>query len=261
MIGDPRGILYPARLPSFHREPAPAPLAELVRWYWIPRWDLAPGRTSRQQILPFPAANLVVTPEGIALVGPATGASHRDLRGRGWAVGALLRPAGLASLSPDPRRLRDTETPVDAPELHDAVRAAMDLPDEEAGRHAAVAACSDWLVPRLVAPDETGRLANCMEDLVATDRDLVCVDQLAERLGVGVRTVQRLAARYVGLPPLALIRRYRLQEVAQRLREDAGLAIAQVAAELGYADQAHLSADVKRVLGLSPSAFRRGSGE
>ncbi|HWL59621.1 MAG TPA: helix-turn-helix domain-containing protein [Microbacteriaceae bacterium] len=257
MTGDPRGILYPARLPTFHREPVPAELDGLVRWYWIPRWDLAPGRTSRQEILPFPAANLVVSPEGIALVGPATGASHRDLRGRGWAVGALLRPAGLASLVPDPRRIRDAETSVDAPELHAAVRAAMALADEDAGRNAAVAAYSHWLVRRLVAADAAGRLANRMEDLVAADRDLVRVDQLAERLRVGVRTVQRLAARYVGLPPLALIRRYRLQEVAQRLREDPKLAIAQVAAELGYSDQAHLARDFRQVLGVAPGAFRR----
>ena len=36
-LADARGILYPARLPTFHREPAPPGLEGLVRWFWIPR--------------------------------------------------------------------------------------------------------------------------------------------------------------------------------------------------------------------------------
>src|SRR5690625_4663035 len=102
-LSDERGVLYPAHLPSFHREPAPEVLRGLIRWFWIPRWDLAPGQTSRQQLLPFPASNLVVEPCGVTVSGPSTGVSHRELRGRGWAVGALLRPAGIAALRHDPR--------------------------------------------------------------------------------------------------------------------------------------------------------------
>lgn len=62
--------------------------------------------------------------------------------------------------------------------------------------------------------------------------------------------------RCIGLPPLAVLRRYRLQEAAQRLHEDPGLSVAEVAADLGYADQAHLSAGFSRVLGLAPSGYR-----
>ncbi len=78
-----------------------------------------------------------------------------------------------------------------------------------------------------------------------------------------MRAVQRLARRSIGLPPLAVIRRYRLQEAAQRLREDPELPIARVAAELGYADQAHLSTDFRRTLGRAPREYRhdaRGTG-
>ncbi|MDO4243750.1 MAG: helix-turn-helix domain-containing protein [Actinomyces sp.] len=85
---------------------------------------------------------------------------------------------------------------------------------------------------------------------------MVRVEQLAGRLVMSVRSVQRLAERYIGLPPLAVIRRYRLQEAAQRLREKPGLSIGEVAADLGYADQAHLAADFRTVLGLAPSGYR-----
>lgn len=92
---DTRGVLYPARLPTFDRVGAPDDLSSMVSWFWIPQWSLAPGRTSRQNILPFPACNLVVEPDAVLIVGPSTQRTHRDLTGSGWAVGALLRPAAL----------------------------------------------------------------------------------------------------------------------------------------------------------------------
>ncbi|QLQ09113.1 MAG: AraC family transcriptional regulator [Nocardioidaceae bacterium] len=255
-IGDGRGILYPTRLPSFHREPAPTELAGAIRWFWVPRWNLAPGRTSRQQLLPFPASNLVVESGGVSLAGPSTGAAHRDLRGKGWAVGALLRPAGIASLHPEPGRIQNAEVPFDAPDLRNRVTAAMQHPDETTGQQAAVQAFGEWAIEHLTPPDADGLLANTMEDLIASDHTITRVDQLARLLCVSTRSVQRLAQRYVGLPPLAIIRRYRLQEAAQRLREDRSLTIAQVAADLGYADHAHLSADFRSVLGFTPNSYR-----
>lgn len=259
-FADPRGVLYPARLPSFHRVPAPAELRDLIRWFWIPRWDIAPGRTSRQTLLPFPASNLVVQPDGVSVSGPTTGVSHRDLRGRGWAVGALLRPAGIASLRSDPGGIRNEETPFDAPDLHSSVCAAMLHDDEAAAREQAVQAFAYWAARGLSLADEGGLLANAMEDLISSDRSIVRVDQVAERLHLSVRGVQRLAHRYIGLTPMVVIRRYRLQEAAQRLREDSSLTIARVAADLGYADHAHLSADFRRVLGFAPHAYRKDSG-
>lgn len=256
MTEDGRGILYPTRLPTFHRVPAPAGLAGLVRWFWIPRWDLAPGRSSRQELLPFPASNLVVQPAGVSLSGPTTGASHRDLRGRGWAVGALLRPGGLASLCEEPRRLRNTETPFAAPDLHGETVLAMTEPDEAAGRARAVESFVRWASEHLTPVDESGALANAMEELIATDPSIVRVEQVGPVLGLSMRSVQRLARRYIGLTPLAVIRRYRLQEAAQRLRDDPSVTIAQVAADLGYADHAHLTTDFRTVLGLTPNRYR-----
>jgi len=262
-VGDGRGVLYPARLPSFHREAAPDRLHDLVRWFWIPRWRIAPGRASRQRLLPFPASNLVVQPAGVTLAGPTTGASHRDLRGTGWAVGALLRPAGIVGLGVDPSGIRDTEVSFGAPDLRRAVAAAMgdaDVPlreaEEATARRLAVDAFGAWLAGHVDAGDDDARLANAMEDLIAADRSIVRVERVAERLGVSVRRVQRLARCCIGVPPLVVIRRYRLQEAAQRLRDDPSATVARVAAELGYADQAHLAADFRTVLGLTPSGYR-----
>lgn len=260
-LTDGRGILYPTKLPSFHREPAHEGFDAWIRWFWVPRWELSPGRTSRQRVLPFPASNLVVEWDGVKLHGPTTGVSHQDLRGRGWAVGASLRPAGIASLYADPHGIKNSEVAFDAPELHTTVTSAMQHPDEATGREHATAAFTAWATERFSAPDAEGMLANEMENLISADRTVIRVDQVAAHLGISIRAVQRLARRYVGLPPLAIIRRYRLQEAAQRLREDPSLTIAYVSAELGYADHAHLAADFRTVLGLAPSVYRRDSAK
>ncbi len=260
---DGRGILFPARLPTFHREPAPPGIEELVRWFWIPQWDIAPGRVSRQYILPFPASNLVIEEGGISLFGPTTGASHRDLRGKGWAVGALLRPAAIASLHPEPSKLQNLEMPFEAPGLHRDISAVMmsgKWSDEERLSEA-VATYTAWVVENLSPPNEAGRMANEMEEFIASDRGVVRIEQVARHLGISVRAVQRLARRHIGLSPLVVIRRYRLQEAAQRLRNEPELTITQVAAALGYADHAHLTADFRRVLGFTPHNYRSNPEE
>lgn len=247
--GDPRGILYPEELPTFQREAAPAELADRVRWFWWPRWNLPEGQQVRQKLLPFPASNLVVETPLITLNGPTSRASHRLLVGQGWAVGALLRPAGLAGLHPAPREIRDLAQRLWVPDLLTAVKPADPVPGFTA-----------WCLEHLPEADENGLLANRMEELIAKEREIHRVEQLAERMFLSVRSVQRLARRYVGLPPLAIIRRYRLQEAAQRLREDPGHSITAVAAELGYADHSHLAADFREVLGITPNDYRRDSG-
>jgi AraC-like DNA-binding protein len=255
-----RGILYPARLPTFVRLPPPEQVVALVRWFWIPEWRIAPGRTSRQQVIAFPACNLVVGPGEVELAGPTTRLSYRDLTGTGWVVGALLRPAAVPHFTVDPAALRDASLPLDLPELRSPVVAAMTGPAAAAQRHAeAVAAFAGWLAATVGPPSEEALLANALAELVDADPQVLRVEDIAARLHVSTRTVQRLARRYVGLPPLTMIRRRRLQEAAHLLRTAPGTDLAELAAQLGYADQAHLANDFRAVLGFTPSAYRRGS--
>lgn len=261
MEEDRRGVLYPRRLPEFHRLPPGADLEHAVRWFWIPEWQLPDGVESRQEILPFPACNLVVEADGVSVTGPPTQRSERVLSGSGWAVGALLRPAAVPALIPNPAELRDALRPVEGPDLHASVAAAMSDPEMPgaARRERAVEAMSRWILARVPRPDGDGVLANALAEALADPR-IVRVDQLADRLHVSVRTIQRLAERFFGLSPHSMIRRRRLQEAAERLREDAGLRISELASELGYADHAHFTSDFKAALGLAPSDYRATAG-
>ncbi|MEZ3159638.1 helix-turn-helix domain-containing protein [Microbacterium sp. BWT-B31] len=246
-------MLYPERLPRFTRVPAPVEASALLEWVWIPQWDLPAGAQSRQPVLAYPAANIVVDADGVTLWGATTRVSERVLRGSGWAVGALLRPAALACLSDAPGALVDAHAVLDDEPtggLHRAVVAAM--PDVQA----AADVVAGWL-ERVVGPvTAEARLANDMAELLMTDAGILGVDDAAERLRVSVRTLQRLAHRMVGVSPAAMIRRRRLQEAAQRVRDEPGTSLAAIAANLGYADQAHLANDFRTVLGITATDYR-----
>jgi len=273
-----RGVLYPARLPAFTRVPAQGVERELVVHFWIPEWDVEPGRVSRQHLIGYPASNLVVSADNAIVAGPTTRRSHRDLTGRGWAVGAMLRPAAVVKRSRGVAGRLATgvgflmkknkvsviwgEATIEAPELVAAVTAAMRgaAPDRTTR---AARALGDWLVDRVGIPTPDALLANELARLVDADPTVLHVGDIASRLGISERTVTRLAQRFVGLTPAAMIRRRRLQEAAERLRVDPSLPLAEVAAAHGYADQAHLTREFRAVLGFTPAGYRtdaRASG-
>ncbi len=255
-----KGILYPARLPTFHRLPAPPYLDQLVQWFWIPEWDIEPGRTSRQQLIAFAACNLVIQRDRVELSGPTTRLSHQDLTGRGWAVGALLRPAAVPFFSGTPAELRDTKRELELPALLDAVVHAMEGPGKETRRENAVAAFADWLAEQIPEVSPDALLANAMAELIAANADVVRIEDAADQLAISTRTLQRLAQKYVGLSPSVLIRRRRLQEAAEHTRLNPDVDLASIAVEFGYVDQAHLANDFQKVLGITPGSYRRSVG-
>lgn len=260
-----KGILYPARLPTFHRVPAPPAIADWVQWFWIPEWNIEPGRTSRQHLIAFPNSNLVVEQDGVALSGPSTRASHRDLSGQGWAVGALLRPAAVPLFSSDPASLRDREVAFPADDLHGPVSAAMTAgAASDAGTHReqAVHAFVGWLAA-LAGPAASAEalLANRLLAVIDREPDLTRIEDVANVLAVSPRTLQRLAKKYIGLGPAELIRRRRLQAAAETTRLDPAVDLSALAAKLGYADHAHLTHDFQKYLGFTPTTYRRAVGD
>ncbi len=257
MFDQSRGVLFPSRLPVFHRFAPPQSAEELVQWFWIPEWDLEPGVVSRQTVVSYPALNLVIEPHGVSLVGATTRMSERKLRGSGWAVGALLRPAAVRTLTSNPSSLVDTEQPMDAPALHAQIVAAMGSASE---RHEkAVDTFARWLSARVCDVPAVARHANTMPEVLIGEGGANTPTEAAVRLTVSLRTLQRMTHRYIGLPPAAIIRRRRLQDAAQLVREQPDISLATIAADLGYTDHAHLTGDFRNVLGFTPSDYRAES--
>jgi AraC-like DNA-binding protein len=82
---------------------------------------------------------------------------------------------------------------------------------------------------------------------------------VATALDVDMRSLQRRFRHYVGVGPKWVIRRYRLHEAAEQLKAETPPPLADLAASLGYADQAHFARDFKRVVGRTPGSFAASS--
>jgi AraC-like DNA-binding protein len=80
-------------------------------------------------------------------------------------------------------------------------------------------------------------------------------DLVAARLGIGERQLRRRCQAAVGYGPRMLTRVLRFQRFLSRVAAAADLA--GLAAETGYADQAHLTRESTRLAGLSPAALAR----
>ncbi len=230
-----------------HTVAAPPPdLAPLVERLWAVDWEY--DAPYRQKIVPYPNVHVTLRPTGRPEVsGPATAHVVKELVGRGAVVGATFRPGVFRTV---------LRAPVAS--LTDRIVPAREVPGLPAGRPGTptLTALAEWLRAMPARePDAAGREAAAATALVAADRALTRVDHLAAHCGTGVRRLQRLFAEHVGVGPKWVIRRYRLHEVTQRLAAGDPVDWAGLAAELGYADQAHLSRDFTALFGEPPTHY------
>lgn len=90
----------------------------------------------------------------------------------------------------------------------------------------------------------------------ALDRTGTGVDDLATRLGVGARHLDRLFKRHVGASPLQVARTQRVQR-AKLLLDGTTLSMTDIAARAGFGSLRRFNAVFVEVYGRSPSVIRR----
>jgi len=78
---------------------------------------------------------------------------------------------------------------------------------------------------------------------------------MARTAGMSARAFERSFQREYGLPPQQYLKRLRIQ-TACRLLVDTRESIAAIALRCGFADQSHLTRDLRRVTGLTPGSYR-----
>lgn len=81
------------------------------------------------------------------------------------------------------------------------------------------------------------------------------VNHLANHVGLSERQLHRRCRAALGYGPMTLARIVRLQRFLARVRDGAPRSLADAAIELGYADQSHLTRDVRALTGLPPAAL------
>ncbi|MGN9839435.1 AraC family ligand binding domain-containing protein [Nonomuraea sp. H19] len=84
------------------------------------------------------------------------------------------------------------------------------------------------------------------------------LDDLAGAVGARPFALLRAFKRATGLPPHAYLTSLRVRQ-ARRLLQS-GVCPAQVAAEVGFTDQAHLTRHFRRIVGVPPAAYQRAAG-
>lgn len=81
---------------------------------------------------------------------------------------------------------------------------------------------------------------------------------LARQSECSPRTLRRIFAREAGLPPKTWLLLHRLDRVLRDPRLlDGSCSLAELAAEHGFADQAHMTRELNRLTGAPPGAFRQ----
>ena len=120
-----------------------------------------------------------------------------------------------------------------------------------------VEATSAFFAESLPEPSPSATLSAELVDTILNDLSILTVEELASRKGIGVRSLQRLFKDCVGVSPKWVIRRYRLHELVERFHSGHPFDGAQLALDLGYADQAHLINDFRNLVGYTPSEYRK----
>lgn len=263
----PRGVLRTQLgVDVTHQRVVPVePLRPWVEHLWWVAWSLDAPLV--QETLPHPSFHLTFEHVGAGARGKPLraelaavhrGRFVRTLEGTGGVLGVKFRPGMLPWLPGRAAALVDRTAQLTSlawlPEaLRELARTWRPFASLDAG-----ARSLEPLLATLCTPHATFDEAIATRDLVeraARDASLVRVDDLAALAGLDVRTLQRRFARYVGVSPKWVLRRYRLHEAAERLKAAPDTSLARLAAELGYADQPHFARDFRAVVGRSPAQF------
>ena len=258
------GVLHPDNLTRYDArwiDPDPA-VRDVVDQYWHVRWRLDPDESIAQTIVDLPAVTLTIeagdVPSALVVTGLHHGAWRRRISGSGDVFAIRLRPAGLGVLgSLRPQDVADAEVPLTAG-LDDRLYALMTRLADERSAEARARAADVLIADRLRdhPPPAAHLLANQALDELRARAYRRTGTPLSAHLGVSERSVQRALAATLGIGPKQAARRIRLQEAARAVAVH-GDDLAEIAVELGYADQAHLTSDFREATSTTPGAYRR----
>lgn len=256
----PTGILgLPGHLPYRVRRAGPQPeLAWCVENYWATAWEFAPGHGATARILPHPSVNLTLEQSGLIVTGIAAGVFTRRLSGVDGAFGVKFRPGAFRPFLDMPVR----ELSGVGMSAHGLLAGSTQL---EANLRAAGSfsgqadVVADYVAARGLRGDDTVELVARVVRALVHDPEIRRVGDACSRFDISERALQRLFAEYVGVSPRWVLRRGRLHAAADRVIELAAGGRpggwADLAADLGYVDQAHFIRDFRDVVGVPPGRW------
>jgi len=274
-----RGVLRPdlaaTRFRLVRHRPSEA-LAPFVDFYWILRWDLRGKPAHSQTVLPHPNVNLAFEASGAGIFGVDRRLFTRSISGSGQALGVRFVAGGFRPFWQAPiSQLTDRVVPAArlfgprAERTRQAIICGSGGAEGSGGSggsgasggsedeaDARMIGCAEGLLCSVLPErDRMAEQAAALVSRITDDPGLRRVDELSAASGMTARSLQRLFADYVGVSPKWVMRRARLHEAAERADSGDPIDWAELAADLGYADQAHLTRDFTATLGISPTRY------
>jgi AraC-like DNA-binding protein len=246
------------------RRPRPE-LASVVSSVWIQR--IEPGAAPYRQLnIPTGGVELTGRLGAIPSVrGPSTAPVTDTLPPGTTVIGVRLFPGVAGALLGLPAdALRDTV--VDVETLWGAAgRRLADTVHDPADVEEALAILQDQVLART---RPVGRPDPLVGAAVRQIRGDVLMSALSARLDISERQLRRRCEAAVGLAPKTLHRVLRFQRFVALTQRDLAIgarggrrAVATLAAEVGYADEAHLSRECVRLTGRTPASFLANAQE
>lgn len=257
-------VLRPDELLRHVRYDFAEPCTDLAPWidrYWSVEWDLAPGKIFHTATVDDPAVNLSIERGGIArpgttgpgfwLTGPATvGRFDVSLRGSGSVVAVKFQVGGtVAFANADLAALRDRTVP--AAQWFGSDAWASDLPPSASEASSRLDAWLLALGPSTDAGYDRFRMMHALLD----DPTVARLDDVADRVGCDMRTLQRTFRRYTGVGPKRMLVRARVMAAVAALDRGWPGSLTELAHEFGWFDQAHLIRDFRRITGMTPAGY------
>jgi len=244
--------------PGYLEWPAPAGLRHAISCLWA---QVTPDACGDRDglVLPDACTDLIWEQgRGAYVAGPDTGPVPTVMKAGTIVLGVRFKPwAGGPALGVPLSEVRDQRVDLDDLRGRDARRLPGTLdPDTAAMRALELAAA-------LVADGGPDPAATRAAVLLADPR--ARAEDVAAEIGLSMRQLRRRCQAVVGYGPKTLQRVLRFRRFVSRI--DAGPPggraahdLAVLAADAGYADQAHLTRECRALAGLTPAALARQRG-
>lgn len=257
---EPRGILHNnAHTPiTGHARYLPSEkLASFVEHYWFVEWNYTGNPPQQVETLPHPAVHLVYEEGKTEIAGVPKKRFSRLLQGKGFVFGIKFTPGGFYGFYKKPVSQITGKVvatgKIFAEGIDDYEKALFQAKNHEE----MIVAAEAFLTSQNPASFEDAEKVSAMVYDTMRNRQILNVQQLADTYHITLRSIERLFARYAGVTPKWVIKRYRLHEAADRISREKITDWPALSYALGYYDQAHFIRDFKQVVGLSPDAYAK----
>lgn len=210
-------------------------------------WRRVGEREGTLLVVPDGCVDLIWGPDGPFVAGPDTGPVPSRVRPGDMLSGVRFRPGAAGEFFGVPLQdLRDQRIPLADLGAVPSLARALDVQDLDPEGSDPLPAMRAAVVARMrQIPDPDAAAPAILAGLRAGRG----VREVAQELGLSERHLHRRTVAGFGYAPKTLQRVVRFQRALRLARS--GVAAVDVAVAAGYADQAHLSHDVKRLSGVT----------